>query len=55
MAISLFRLLQSPAFQFSVISTWFLPENLNDFCSRLKLLRQEKRAGNESDMINEKS
>ena len=35
----------------SGISTNFLSENRNELCDRIKLL-QEKRAGNNSDIIN---
>ena len=38
----------------SGISTIFLPENPNELCDRLKFLLQEKNAGINSDLINEK-
>ena len=37
----------------SGISTIFLPENPNELCDRLKLLLQQKKAGKNSDIINE--
>ena len=39
----------------SGISTIFLPENHNERCDRLKLLLQEKQAGNNSNITNEKT
>ena len=36
----------------SGFSTVFLQENPNKLCNRLKLLLQEKQAGNNSDIIN---
>ena len=46
------KLPNSPAIMASGISTIFLPENPHDLCKRLKLLLQEKQAGNNSDIIN---
>ena len=37
----------------SGVTTIFLSENANELCDRLKLLLQEKHAGNKSDIINE--
>ena len=37
----------------SCISTIFSPKNPIELCDRLKLLEQEKAAGNTSDTINE--
>ena len=51
---SIIRLLKSPAIMASGISkTIFLSENPNDLCDSLRLLLQEKHAGNNSDLINE--
>ena len=50
---SLIRLLYPPAIMASRISTIFSPENPSEPCDRLKLLLQEKQAGNDSDIINE--
>ena len=48
------RLLKSPAIMASGISkTIFLSSNANELCDRLKLLLQEKHAGNNSNIINE--
>ena len=49
----LIKLLESPAIMGSGITTIFLSENPNELCDRLKLLLQEKQAGNNSDIINE--
>ena len=50
---SIIRLLESPAIMASVISkTMFLSENPNELCDRLRLILQEKHAGNNSDLIN---
>ena len=50
---SIKRLLNSPAIMASGISkTIFLSENPNELCDRLRLLLQEKHAGNNSDIIN---
>ena len=49
----LIKLLESPAIMASGITTIFLSENPNELCDRLKLLLQEKHAGNNSDIINE--
>ena len=50
-----FLLLKSPGLMVSAsgISTIFLSENPNELCDRLKLLLQEKHAGNNSNIINE--
>ena len=45
--------LNSPAIMASGVSTIFLSENPNEICDRLKLLIQEKRAGNNSNIIDE--
>ena len=51
---SIVRLLRSPAIMASGVSkTIFLSSDPNEFCDRLKLLLQEKHAGNNSDVINE--
>ena len=50
---SLIRLLKSPAIMASGISTIFLSSNPNELCDRLKVLLQEKHAGNNSNIINE--
>ena len=52
---SLIKLLKSPAIMASGISTTFLPKNLNHLCDRLKLIKQDKQAGKNSDIINEES
>ena len=49
----LIKLLESPAIMASGITTIFLSENPNELCDRLKLLLQEKHAGNNSDIIND--
>ena len=51
---SLIKLSKSPAIMDSGISTTFLPSDPNELCNRLKLSLQEKQAGNNSDIINEK-
>ena len=51
---SIVRLLRSPAIMASGVSkTIFLSSDPNELCERLKLLLQEKHAGNNSDIINE--
>ena len=45
------KLLKSPAIFASGVSTVFLPENPNELCDRIKLLLQEKQAGNNSYLI----
>ena len=51
---SIVRLLWSPAIMASGVSkTIFLSSDPNEICDRLKLLLQEKHAGNNSDIINE--
>ena len=49
---TLTKLLKSPAIMASGV-TIFLLENPDDLCNRLKLLLQEKQAGNNSDIINQ--
>ena len=51
----LIKLLNSPGLIVSAsgVTTIFLSENPNELCDRLKLLLQEKQAGNSSDIINE--
>ena len=50
----LINLLNSPAIMASGVSkTIFLSSDANELCDRLKLLLQEKHAGNNSDIINE--
>ena len=51
---ALINLLKSPAIMASGVSkTIFLPSDPDELCNRLKLLLQEKHAGNNSDIINE--
>ena len=51
---SIIRLLKSPAIMASGVSkTLFLSSDANELCDRLKLLLQEKHAGNNSDIIND--
>ena len=51
---TLINLLNSPAIMASGITkTIFLSSDSNELCDRLKLLLQEKQAGNNSDIINE--
>ena len=51
---SIIRLLKSPAIMASGVSkTIFLSSDANELCDRLKLLLQEKHAGNNSDIIND--
>ena len=50
---SIIRLLRSPRIVASGVTTIFLSENADELCNRLKLLLQEKHAGNNSDKINE--
>ena len=50
---TLIKLLKSPAFLASGISTIFLSCDPDELCNRLKLLLQEKHAGNFSDIINQ--
>ena len=52
----LIKLLNSPGLMVSasgVSKTIFLSENPNELCDRLKLLLQERQAGNNSDIIND--
>ena len=51
---SIIRLLKSPAIMVSGVSkTIFLSSDVKELCERLKLLLQEKHAGNNSDIIND--
>ena len=51
---TLIKLLKSPAIMASGVSkTIFLSSDPNELCDRLRLLLQEKHAGNNSDIINE--
>ena len=50
---SIIRLLRSPRIMASGVTTLFLSENPDELCDRLKLLLQEKHAGNNSDIIND--
>ena len=50
----LIKLLNSPAIMASGVSkTLFLSSDPNELCDKLKLLLQEKHAGNNSNIINE--
>ena len=52
--ISIIKILDSPAVMASGISkTIFLSSDADELCERLKLLLQEKSAGNNSEIINE--
>ena len=48
---SMIKLLKSPAIMASGVTTKFLSENPDEMCDRLKLLLQEKNAGNNSDIF----
>ena len=50
---TLITLLNSPRIMASGVTTIFLSENADELCNRLKLLLQEKHAGNNSDIIND--
>ena len=51
---SIIRLLRSPRIMASGVSkTIFLSSDADELCNRLKLLLQEKQAGNNSDLIND--
>ena len=50
---SLLQILNSPAVLASGISIIFLSPDLNELCDRLKLLLQEKQAGNSSNINDE--
>ena len=53
---SLIKLLKSPGLIVSasgISNTIFLPSNPDELCDKLKILFQEKQAGNYSDLINE--
>ena len=52
---TLIKLLNSPRIMASGITTIFLSENADELCDRLKILLQEKQAGNNSDIINEET
>ena len=53
---SIIKILESPAIMASGVSkTIFLSSDPNELCDRLKLLLQEKQAGNNSDIINEET
>ena len=53
---SMINLLKSPAIMASGISkTIFLSSDPDKHCNRIKLLLQEKHAGNNSDIINEEN
>ena len=52
---SLIKLLESPGLMVSasgVSKTNFLSSDANELCDRIKLLLEEKQAGNKSDIIN---
>ena len=49
----LLKLPKSPAIMVSEVTTIFLSSDPNELCDRLKLLLQEKHAGNNSDIIND--
>ena len=50
---TLITLLNSPRIMASGVTTIFLSENADELCNRLKILLQEKHAGNNSDIINQ--
>ena len=50
---SIIKILESPAIMASGVTTIFLSENADELCDRLKLLLQEKHAGNNSDLNNQ--
>ena len=50
---TLIKLLNSPAIMASGIATIFSSENADELCDRLRLILQEKQAGNNSDIINQ--
>ena len=50
---SIIKILESPAIMASGVTTIFFSEDPNELCDRLKLLLQEKQAGNNSDIIND--
>ena len=50
---SLIKLPISPAIMASGVSTKFLPGKTNEPCERLKLILQEKQAGDNSNIIND--
>ena len=53
---TLIKLLNSPAIMASgILKTIFLSSDPNELCDRLKLLLQEKHAGNNSNIINEEN
>ena len=50
---SIIKKLESPDIMASGVTKIFLSENPDELCDGLKLLLQEKHAGNNSDMIND--
>ena len=50
---SIIKLLESPAIMASGVTTFFLSENPNELCDRLRLLLQEIHGGNNSNIIND--
>ena len=50
---SILKILESPAFLASGISTIFLSSDPDELCDRLKLILQEKHGGNNSDLIDD--
>ena len=50
---TLIKLIKSPAIMASGVTTIFLSSDPNELCDRLKLLLQEKHAGNNPDIINQ--
>ena len=50
---TLIKLLKSPAIMASGVSTIFLSSDPDELCDRIKLLLQEKQAGNNSDIFNQ--
>ena len=50
---TLIKLLKSPAIVASEVSTIFSSSNLDELCHRLKLLIQEKHAGDNPNIIND--
>ena len=52
---SIVKILNSPGIMASGVTTIFLSENPNELCDRLKILLQEKNAGNNSDIINDET
>ena len=50
---SIVKILDSPAIMASGVTTIFLSENPDELCDRLRLMLQQKHAGNNSDLIND--